>query len=224
MKNLAYSINVVKDQHPTIKVEEAPDSLRAGKPFVLGQISDDNGFSRLSIVYYPKENSKQAKRGTLAFKQGVYDKFVFAFPSNLPITPGVAYEYYFEVNDSDALHGYKSAKSSVFSHRESTENEKQEEFLHQQNENINSLSKSLKAQEKQQNELEKLQQMGKEKKELDYKDQQKINDFIKRQKQQEEMMQKFSENIKENLDKFNPKENDPKKEELEKRLENVDKD
>lgn len=223
-EKLSYSINVVKDQRPTIKVEEAPDSLRAGKPFVLGQISDDYGFSRLSIVYYPKDNLTQAKRGTLSFKQGVYDKFVFAFPSNLNITAGVAYEYYFEVSDNDAVNGFKSVKSSVFSHREATNEEKQEEYLQQQNDNINSLSKSLKAQEKQQSELEKLQQAGKEKKELDYKDQQKINDFIKRQKQQEELMQKFSENIKENLDKFNPKESDPKKEELEKRLENVDKD
>lgn len=223
-EKLSYSLNVIKDQHPTIRVEEAPDSLRQGKPFVLGQISDDYGFSRLSVVYYPKDNLKQAKRGSLLFKQGVYDKFVFAFPSNLPITPGIPYQYYFEVSDNDAINGFKTVKSSVFSHRESTETEKQEEYLEQQNNNINSLSKSLKAQEKQQSELEKLQQSGKEKRELDYKDQQKINDFLKREKQQEELMKNFSEKMKENLDKFNPKENDPKKEELEKRLDNVQKD
>jgi len=223
-EKLSYAINIIKDQEPTIKVEEAPDGLKTETPFLLGQISDDYGFSKLSIVYFPKDNPKQAKRGTIAFKQGVYDKFVFAFPSNLAITPGVAYDYYFEVFDNDALHGFKSAKSSVFSHRESTEAEKQEEFLEQQNDNINSLSKSLKAQEKQQTELEKLQNANKEKKDLDYKEQQKMNDFIKRQKQQEEMMKNFTEKIKDNLDKFNPKENDPKKEELEKRLENVDKD
>jgi hypothetical protein len=223
-EKLSYSINIIKDQQPSIKVEEAPDSLRAGKPFVIGQISDDYGFSRLSVVYYPKENLKLAKRGTIPFKQGVYDKFVFAFPSNLPITSGLPYEYYFEISDNDAVNGFKTVKSSVFSHREATTEEKQEEYLEQQNANINSLSKSLKIQEKQQTDLEKLQQSNKEKKELDYKDQQKINDFIKRQKQQEELMQKFSENIKENLDKFNPQENDSKKEELEKRLDNVEKD
>lgn len=223
-EKLAYSINVVKDQLPTIRVEEAPDSLSAGRPYLLGQISDDYGFSRLSVVYYPKDNLKQAKRANLSFKQGVYDKFVFAFPSNLSITPGIPYEYYFEVSDNDAINGFKSVKSYVFSHRESTETEKQEEYLEQQNNNINSLSKSLKAQEKQQSELEKLQQAGKEKRELDYKDQQKINDFLKREKQQEELMKNFSEKMKDNLDKFNPKANDPKKEELEKRLDNVQKD
>lgn len=223
-EKLAYAINVVKDQLPTIRVEAVPDSLSTVKSYVLGQISDDYGFSRLSVVYYPKDNLRLAKRGLIPFKQGIYDKFVFAFPRNLVITPGVTYDYYFEVSDNDAVNGFKSAKSAVFSHREATENEQQQEFLQQQNDNINSLSKSLKAQEKQQNELEKLQQLGKEKKELNYKEQQKINDFLKREKQQEEMMKKFSESIKENLDKFNPKENDPKKEELEKRLDNVKED
>lgn len=223
-EKLSYSINIIKDQLPTIRVEEVPDTLANGKPFVIGQISDDYGFSRLSVVYYPKDNLRNSKRGILPFKQGVYDKFVFAFPSNLSITPGITYEYYFEISDNDAVNGFKTVKSPIFSHREFTSIEKQEQYLEQQNNNINSLSKTLKAQEKQQNDLEKLQDANKEKKELDYKDQQKVNDFIKRQKQQEELMQKFSENIKENLDKFNPNENDPKKEELEKRLDNVEKD
>jgi hypothetical protein len=46
--------------------------------------------------------------------------------------------------------------------------------------------------------------MGKEKDELEYKEQQKINDFLQRQKQQDELMKEFSEKMKENLEKFNP--------------------
>jgi hypothetical protein len=73
-------------------------------------------------------------------------------------------------------------------------------------------------------ELEKLQNSGKENKEFDYKEQLKINDFIKRQKKQEELMQNFSEKMKENLEKFNPNEKDSEKELLKERLEKVDKD
>ncbi|MCJ1807445.1 hypothetical protein MRP92_11065 [Flavobacterium covae] len=223
-EKLTYSLNVIKDQYPTIKIDNTPDSLHISKPYVVGQIADDYGFHRLSIVYYPKGKVNEAKRGTLSFKQGIYDKFVFSFPSSLPIKAGVQYEYYFEISDNDALNGFKISKSSVFSHRESTEQEKQEEFLQQQNDHINSLSKSLKLQDKQQSELEKLQQVGKEKKELDYKEQQKVNDFIKRQKQQEEILKNYAEKIKENLDQFKPTSKDPKKEELEKRLDNVQQD
>jgi len=166
-EKLNYSINVVKDQYPTIRVEVAPDSLKANKAYVLGQISDDYGFSKLHVVYFPKDKPDAAKRGTIGVKEDVYDQFVFAFPSNLPITAGVSYDYYFEIFDNDALHNFKSTKSTVFSYRESTVEEKQEENLQQQNDNINSLQKSLNAQDKQMSELDKLQKNNKEKKDLD---------------------------------------------------------
>lgn len=223
-EKLSYSINVVKDQYPTIKVDVAPDTLKLGKNYMLGQLSDDYGLSKLQVIYYPKNNPNKVHRGTIKVKNDVFDQFVFAFPSNLPIEDGVAYEYYFEVFDNDAIHHYKSAKSSVFSHREDTESEKQEQFLENQNQSIQGLEKSLKSQDKQLNELEKLQQNNKEKKELDYKDQQKMNDFLKRQKQQEEMFKEFSEKMKENLEKFNPNEKDPDKELLKERLEKVEKE
>ena len=61
---------------------------------------------------------------------------------------------------------------------------------------------ALKAQDKQLSEMDKLQKMSKEKDNLEYKDQQKVNDFIQRQKQQDEMMKEFSEKMKENLEQF----------------------
>ncbi|MGH2665272.1 DUF4175 family protein [Flavobacterium sp.] len=223
-EKLNYSINIIKDQYPTIKATTAPDSLKVGKNYILGQISDDYGFSKLQIVYFPKDKPEDAKRETIAVKQDVFGQFVFSFPSNLPIVVGVPYDYYFEVFDNDAPHNFKSSKSSVFSHRESTLEEKQEENLQQQNNNINSLQKSLNAQDKQMSELEKLKNNNKEKSSLDYKEQQKINDFIKRQKQQEDLMKEFSEKIKDNLEQFKSNEKDPEKELLKERLEKADKE
>lgn len=218
-EKLNYAINVVKDQFPTIKVEMAADSLKGSKEYVLGQISDDYGFSKLSVVYFAKDNPQAIKRGTITVKKSNFDQFVFSFPSTLPIVDGVAYEYYFEVFDNDAIHHFKSTKSSEFSYREATSEEKENENLQQQNENINALEKSLSKQDKQLSELEKLQKVNKEKKDLDYKDKQKLDDFVKRQKQQDEMMKEFSEKIKDNLEKFKAEENDPKKELLKQRLE-----
>jgi hypothetical protein len=198
-EKLNYQISVIKDQFPTITVNNAPDSLKVNKNYVLGQVSDDYGLSNV--------------------KKDVYDQFVFAFPSNLPVEEGVSYEYYFEIFDNDAIHNFKSTKSSVFSNRIATETEKQDEMLQQQNDNINSLAKSLKAQDKQLSEMEKLQKMGKEKDNLDYKEQQKVNDFIQRQKQQDEMMKEFSEKMKDNLEQFKTDKKDEKKELLQERLE-----
>ncbi|WP_310379151.1 DUF4175 family protein [Flavobacterium sp.] len=223
-EKLNYQLSVIKDQFPTINVDNAPDSLKVDKSYVLGQISDDYGLSKLQVVYYQKDKPQTAKRGPIGVKSAAFDQFVFAFPSNLPVAQGVSYEYYFEIFDNDAIHNYKSTRSNVFSNRVATDEEKEDDVLKEQNENINSLEKSLKNQDKQISEIEKLQKTGKEKDNLEFKDQQKINDFIKRQKQQDEMMKEFSEKMKDNLDKFKTEQKDETKELLEKRLENANKD
>ncbi len=222
-ETLDYQINIVKDQYPYISVAKAPDSLSLKKNFVIGQLSDDYGLSKLQVVYYPKDKPQMVKRGTLAVKNQTVDQFVYSFPDGLNLDKGVIYDYYFEVFDNDAVNKFKSSKSSVFSHNELTDDQKQDAQLKDQNDNINSLEKSLNNQEKQLQELEKLQKMKKEKSNLDFKDQKKIEDFIKKQKMQDDMMKEFSKKLSENLENFNPKEEDKLKEELLRRLDETQK-
>ena len=223
-EKLDYQLSVIKDQHPSITVTPAPDSLKLDKNYVLGKLGDDYGLSKLQIVYYERNKPNTAKRGTIPVKQTVFDQFVFSFPGNLGVEEGVSYEYYFEVFDNDAPHHFKSTKSSVFSDRVSTTDEIHDLELQQQSQNINSLSKSLKDQKKQLSEMDKIQNSGKEKDNLEFKDQQKINDFVKRQKQQDEMMKQFAEKMNQNLDKFKGDKKDEKAEQLQKRLDNAEKD
>lgn len=223
-EKLQYQINTIKDQHPVITVGNAPDSLKLKTNIILGQVSDDYGLTKLQVVYYPQDNPDAAKRASLPVKREVYDRFYYTFPNGLTIEPGINYEYYFEVFDNDAVHNYKSTRSSVFSHRELTTDEKQDQVLQEQNSNINSLEKSIKNQDKQLSELDKLQKMGKEKTNMDFKDQKKVQDFINRQKQQNEMMKEFSKKLEENLEQFNPEKKDEFKEELMKRLEQNEKE
>ena len=223
-EKLNYQITTIKDQFPTINVNKAPDSLRADKNILIGQVADDIGLQKLQIVYYPINNEKAALKVALPVNQSVFDQFIFTFPSNLPIEEGVSYEYYFEVFDNDALHQFKSTKSVTFSDRINTEDEREEEQLKQQNDNINSLQKSLQNQNKQLSDLDKLQKLGKEKNNLEFKDKQKIDDFIKRQKQQEEMMKEFTKKLQNNLEEFKTDEKDDFKKELQKRAENAEKE
>ena len=223
-EKLNYQISVIKDQYPVISIGNVPDSLKVEESVVVGQVSDDYGLSKLQIVYYPANTKNQAFKKALPVKKDVFDQFVFSFPGNLPVQEGVSYEYYFEVFDNDALHNFKSTKSTVFSSRIQTEQEKQDELIQQQNSNISGLQKSLKAQDKQLLELDKMQKSNKEKSSLEFKDQQKVDDFIKRQKQQDEMMKQFTKKMDENLDKVKGEKNDEFKEALQKRLEESQKD
>jgi len=223
-EKLNYQISVIKDQFPTINVNNAPDTLRVGKNYVLGQVSDDYGLSKLQIVYYPKDIPNAIKRALISVKRDVFDQFVFSFPSNLPVEEGVSYEYYFEIFDNDAIHNFKSTKSAVFSNRIATQTEKEDQIIQEQNDNINSMQKSLNTQEKQISEMDKLQKMGKEKETLEFKEQQKVNDFIQRQKQQDDMMKEFAEKMKDNLEKVKTDKKDELKEVLKDRLEKSQKD
>lgn len=221
---LTYQLSVTKDAFPTITVESAPDTLNIDSNFLLGQIADDYGISKLQVVYFPSKDPSKVMRGMIPFKKDVFDQFVFTFPSNLPVIQGVTYDYYFEVFDNDALHNFKSSRTPIFSYRVNTETEKQGILLQQQNSTISTLEKSLKSQEKQLSEIDKLQKMGKEKETLEFKEQQKVTDFLERQMKQEKIMQEFAEKMNDNLEKFQPNKTDINKEQLQKRLENIDKE
>jgi hypothetical protein len=97
--------------------------FKVDKSFVLGQISDDYGFSKLQIVYYPKGKLEFVKRGVIQLELMVMISFIF-FSGKLAVEQGVSYEYYFEVFDNDARNGFKSSKTPVFSNRIVTDEEK----------------------------------------------------------------------------------------------------
>ena len=222
-EKLGYQISIIKDQFPVISVQTPPDSLKLKSKMLLGQISDDHGLSKLQVVFYPKDNPKAIRKANLSIKKQAVDQFIYSFPNGLVIDKGVNYEYYFEVFDNDVVNNFKSTKSAVFIHYEFTDEQKEDQQLKEQNENINSLEKSLHNQDKQMAELDKLQKMNKEKSNLDFKDQKKVEDFIKRQKQQDEMMKEFTKKLSENLEEFNPKKQDKEKEELLRRLDAAEK-
>lgn len=223
-EKLNYQLSVTKDAFPTISVGSAPDSLKVETNFLLGQIADDFGISKLQVVYFPSNEPSKVSRANIPVKISLFDQFVFSFPSNLPVVQGVTYDYYFEVFDNDAIHHFKSSRSPSFSYRINTETEKQDLLFQQQNNTISTLEKSIKTQEKQLSEIDKLQKMGKEKESLEYKEQQKVNDFLDRQMKQEKIMQEFAEKMKDNLEKFQLNKTDIDKEQLHKRLDNIDKE
>ncbi len=220
-EKLEYQITVSKDQFPTITTQFAPDSLKLKNKIIVGQVADDFGLTKLFVVYYPKGNAIQSKKGVLPLKNGTVDQFIYSFPNGLLLEKGLEYEYYFEVFDNDAVNGLKSSKSSVYLHYELTNSQKEDKQLKEQQENINSLEKSLKNQDKQFSDLDKLEKLNKEKSQLDFKDQKKIDQFLERQKQQDQMMKEFTKNLSKNLEEF--KSTDKEKEELIRRLEETQK-
>ncbi len=219
-ENLAFSLNVVKDQFPEISVEAKQDTVNSQIVYFMGRVSDDYGLSKLQLVYFTEDNEKNKQSEKLPLTSGNFDQFVYAFPGNLPLEEGKTYSYYFEVFDNDGINSPKSSKSTTFSFRKLTSDELEDQQLKEQRETIQGLDNALQNMDKQKKDLEELSKNQKEKSELNWNDKQKLEEFIKRQKLQEELMKKFSEKMKDNLENFQKenKENDPQKEELQKRF------
>jgi hypothetical protein len=76
-EKLFYQLTVIKDQFPIISASYG--QFKVDKSFVLGQISDDYGFSKLQIVYYPKGKLEFVKRGVIPIRIDGYDQFYFLF-------------------------------------------------------------------------------------------------------------------------------------------------
>ncbi|MFD2917057.1 DUF4175 family protein [Psychroserpens luteus] len=220
-ENLAFSINVIKDNYPEMNVKMEKDSLDNQTLYFLGQVSDDYGLSKLQMVYYPSKNPENKSYEVMNVSKSNFDEFVSAFPNQLNLEEGVDYELYFQVFDNDVLHKYKSSKSSVFSYRKLTKDEEEQKQLNEQNETIKDISKTFDKLKDQDKELKEISKTQKEKEELNFNDKKKFENFIKRQKAQEQLMKTFNKKLKENIEEFQneDKEKDKFKEDLQKRLE-----
>ncbi|MAN60162.1 MAG: hypothetical protein CMC08_10040 [Flavobacteriaceae bacterium] len=220
-ENLSFSLGVIKDSYPDIEVEAKVDSTNSQVIYYLGSVSDDYGLSKLQLVYYPEGSPQNTNTVPLPLSKSTFDQFTYTFPADIDLEDDEVYEYYFQVFDNDGVNGAKSSKSAVYSYRKLTQAEQEREQLENQQNTIEGMDKTLDELREQEKALENLSKLQKEKKELNYNDRRKLEDFLKRQKQQEEMMKNFSKELKEQLEEFQPdkEETDPFKEQLEKRLE-----
>ena len=219
-ENLAFTINVIRDDYPEMNIKMEIDSLDNQTLYFYGQISDDYGLRQLQLVYYPSNKEQVKATQTMPIAAGNFDEFVTAFPNNFELEEGVNYELYFQVFDNDAIHNYKRTKSNVYTYRKLTKEEEEEKQLKEQNETVKDMGKSFDKLKEQEQQLKELSKTQKEKNELNFNDKKKFENFLQRQKQQEEMMKNFNKKLKENLENFQPEnqQKDQFKEDLKERL------
>ncbi|MFQ3182361.1 MAG: hypothetical protein ACI9Z4_001970, partial [Polaribacter sp.] len=224
-ENLQFSVDVVKDENPLISVTSNIDSISRGAAQFAGQISDDNGLRKLQLMYYDEDNQNKTQSIEIQITKENIQTFFYQFPDGLSLQKGVNYELYFQVFDNDGVNGNKSAKSKIFKYRQKSEEEVEEELLQEQKETINNLENSLEKQKKQQEQLESIQQDLQNKKDINWNDKKKVDNFIKRQEQYKQMMDRQTDKLQDNLDeKKEPNESlQEKKEDLKQRIEELKK-
>ncbi|MBR9756900.1 MAG: hypothetical protein GYB39_02375 [Algicola sp.] len=218
-ESLSFSIDVISDEYPEISVRSAIDSLDQQTMYFYGQVSDDYGLRKLQLVYYPVDDMADKQVVPITISKSNIAEFAHIFPNQLPLKDGVSYELFFQVFDNDAFIANKNTKSNVFTYRKLAADELQNQQLDQQGETIKQLDKSLEKLDANDKNLERIAKSQKEKATLNFNDKRQLQNFLKRQKQQEELMKSFNKKLQNNLEQF--EEEAPKndfKEDLKERL------
>lgn len=214
---LRYSLQVIKDEYPTIGVKQFKDSLNPNVAYFEGQATDDYKLKSIKLVCYEVLDPDKVQTIALSRPESNFHQFYYTFPSGLDLVEGRRYSYYFSAVDNDAVHGGKEVKSEVFSMDVLNEDELRNEELKLQESLIQNLDRSLDTFKEQKEGLKQINEGQKEKAELNFNDQSQVKDFLQRQKEQERQMEKFSKQLGENLSKGDTK--DPLNKLLQERLE-----
>lgn len=199
-ERLEYRFDVIKDAYPAIKVKQVLDSLNLNTSYYMGEASDDYALKNIRLVFYADTKPDSKQTIDLATPNSNLNQFYYTFPSGLQLDAGKSYSFYFTATDNDAIHQGKTTKSQVFSTIILDENQLKNKELVSQQAIIENLEKSLEKFKEQKETLKDINKEQKEKKNLNFNDQNRIKDFLKKQLQQENMMQKFSKQLRKNLD------------------------
>ena len=219
---LRFSVDVVPDAYPDIRVESFDEQLSTDVYF-SGLVTDDYGFSRLTFNCIVKEPIEKniVKTVPLDLKQ-TRSSFFYQFNmDSLGIMPGQNMEVYFEIWDNDGFHGLKSKRSETFTYYKPSE-AALDSIANQQSEDImERLQEKSQEANKLQDEIEKMLQDLIQKKDLDWSDKEKMKDLLEKQKEIQDEWNKLQEE-QEKLSDF-MKENNIANEDLIKKQEQINK-
>ena len=198
-EKLSFTVDIIKDEFPKIQVLSEIDSINNTAQFV-GKISDDYGLANLEVVYYDAENpsNKRVKKININSENNQTFYYLF-FHGELELQKGIDYEVYFQVYDNDQVNGKKKSKSKIVGFRNKSETEIEEEAVQQQRKQIKSIENTLQKKQEQKKNLEEIKQNLQNKKNVNWNDKKKIEDYIKRQEQYKQMMQRQTDKLKENI-------------------------
>nr|WP_315417357.1 DUF4175 family protein [uncultured Pedobacter sp.] len=201
--SLSHQITVVKDQSPSISVEEKSDSVSNKALYFSGQVTDDYGFSRLTFKYKIKENNRIVSTVTknIAIKSNATENTFFYFWDLKTATakPGQEIEYYFEVADNDGINGAKVTRSEIKTFKQPTKKETAEQV----NASNQALKKKVQSAIRLANTIEKESKKVAEslidKKQISFEDKKQIEALLDKQKQLDEAVKEIKEQNDKNI-------------------------
>lgn len=202
--SIAYFVNVIPDQFPSIEMREELDTLNKKVIYLAGVADDDYGISKLSFNYRVKKADGQEVplvSQVMVIKPGKPVQYQHVLDlRELELKAGDEISYYFEVWDNDGVHGAKSSRTGISRYALPSLKEL-EEKAEQNNEKVKeSLQQSQKESDKLREEIKKLRDKLLQEKELDWQDRKDMERLLKKQSEIQKEMDRATEQMKQGLE------------------------
>ena len=211
--SLMYRITVIPDAFPKISLNTETDSFSAKILYFIGDIKDDYGFSKLQFNYTFENPSadRQNKSGKIEIPIDINiesQTFYYLWDlKQLDIQAEEEISYYFTVWDNDGVNGAKQSKTQKQFYKAPSLEEIKKQTEESNKEIKNSLSSAQSQADDLEKDIQKVEKLLTEKKQLDWSDKKKIEDMLKKH---EELQKEIAETVKKNMEKnlkeeeFNP--------------------
>lgn len=193
---ISYSIDVTKDQYPSITVNNLKDSILFKRILIGGNISDDYGLTDLKLIYHVRNGQgKEILKRSIPIslnRNHLQQNFFYNWSlDSLQLDPGMELEYHLQVWDNDGVHGRKSTRSSTYKFQVPSEDNLMVEIKNSESKTNEKIDQSVGQARKLQDQIEQVSQKLKGKQSMSWQDKKMIEDIL----QQKEGLSKAIEEL-----------------------------
>jgi hypothetical protein len=224
-EKITYNISVIKDQFPSIEVNQIKDTSLYHFLAFSGLLTDDYGLSELTFSYQiqrnvnisfssdfvekPTANPHKTIKIKISPNQN-NQRFYYEWEiDSLQLKAGESLNYYFTVWDNDGINGRKPTRSQVFDWKMPSRVEVEKVLSENESATESQISETEKKAQQLKKEVKKLDQKLKGKRQLQWEDKKEIEELLKKQKTLQQELQQMQEkhqelaNKKDRFDKTN---------------------
>lgn len=197
-ERIAYFINVIKDEHPKIELNNFKDSVLYKMVVLSGVLSDDYGLTKLALHYSIKDENRKELVSQTNFiginRDQPQQSFFHPWKlDSLKLSPGSTLEYYMQVWDNDGVNGSKSTKTATYSFAVPTEDNLIAEINNSQVKAQQQIDQSVGKANKLQQQVEEAHQKLKGKQSLDWQDKKMLEDIVDQKKSLDKMVEELKD-------------------------------
>lgn len=203
--SIAYSVQVIPDQYPSITMQEFKDSTASRYIYFTGEVADDYGLRSLYFKYRIEnaeggsDNANYEKTAIEYNNRNNNSSYNYYWEANkLDLKPGQKIVYFFEIWDNDGVNGSKSSRTPT--HILQLPSEREMDLIAQQNNSDlkDKMSSAMKDAQDLQQQIQDMRDRMLEKNNPTWEDKKMMDELLQKQKdlqkKVEELQQDFAEN------------------------------